>query len=180
MTDRHIVARALHDIGLATWFGGTLFGAVSLNAASATVSAATERTRVANVGWLRFWPVQAAGTAAYLAGAARITQTDAYRLAKQKGVTASSWTKTGVTAAALGASAYAGVLGQQVMRAGDVPAESGVEPTPATPEKTASAMRQLKIVQWVVPALVGGIWLTTAWQAEQQRPGQVFAGLLER
>ena len=180
MTQRHVVARALHDIGLATWFGGTVFGAVSLNAASATVPVPTQRTRVSNVGWARFWPVEALGTAAYLAGALRITQTDAYRLRQQKGVSASSWAKTGITAAALGAAGYTGFLGQQVMQAGDVPAASGVEPLPETPERTAKAMRQLHVLQWVVPALVGGIWLTTAWQAEQQRPGQVLAGLLRR
>jgi hypothetical protein len=28
--------KVAHDLGLSTWFGGTLFGQVSLNAASAT------------------------------------------------------------------------------------------------------------------------------------------------
>jgi hypothetical protein len=35
--DNNTLARSLHDLGLATWFGGSLMGAVGLNGAAAVV-----------------------------------------------------------------------------------------------------------------------------------------------
>jgi hypothetical protein len=49
------LARSLHDLGLAAWFGGSLMGAVGLNGAAAVVDAPEQRLRVANTGWAR-WP----------------------------------------------------------------------------------------------------------------------------
>ena len=37
------VARTLHDLGLATWFGGSLMGATGLNGAAAAVEEPTQR-----------------------------------------------------------------------------------------------------------------------------------------
>ena len=70
MTQDNTLARSLHDLGLATWFGGSLMGAVGLNGAAAVVDQPAQRLRVANAGWARWTPVNLAGIAAHLAGGA--------------------------------------------------------------------------------------------------------------
>ncbi|MCU1361098.1 MAG: hypothetical protein JWN99_2387, partial [Ilumatobacteraceae bacterium] len=35
MAETNTLSRSLHDVGLAAWFGGTLFGAVGLNESAA-------------------------------------------------------------------------------------------------------------------------------------------------
>jgi hypothetical protein len=67
------VARTLHDLGLAAWFGGSLMGAAGLNGAAAAVEDPTQRLRVANSGWARWTPLNLAGIAAHLAGGAVLT-----------------------------------------------------------------------------------------------------------
>jgi hypothetical protein len=42
------VTRAAHDIGLATWFGGTTFGKFALNPAVEAISERRERGEVLN------------------------------------------------------------------------------------------------------------------------------------
>ena len=61
------VARTLHDLGLAAWFGGSLMGATGVNGAAAVVEDPTQRLRVANSGWARWTPLNLAGIAAHLA-----------------------------------------------------------------------------------------------------------------
>jgi hypothetical protein len=73
MADRNSWARAAHDLGLATWFGGSLMGAVGLNPAAKQASSANERLDVANAGWARWTPVNAIGIAAYTVGGAVLT-----------------------------------------------------------------------------------------------------------
>ena len=68
MAQDNTVARSLHDLGLATWFGGSLMGAVGLNGAAAVVDQPEQRLRVANAGWARWTPVNLAGIAAHLEG----------------------------------------------------------------------------------------------------------------
>src|SRR3712207_5763562 len=46
--------KVAHDLGLSTWFGGTLFGQVSLNPAVSSISDQRERGRVLNEAWARF------------------------------------------------------------------------------------------------------------------------------
>ena len=67
------VARTLHDLGLAAWFGGSLMGAAGVNGAAAAVQDPTQRLRVANSGWARWTPLNLAGIAAHLAGGAVLT-----------------------------------------------------------------------------------------------------------
>ena len=46
--------KVAHDLGLSTWFGGTLFGQVSLNPAVSSIGDEEERGRVLNEAWARF------------------------------------------------------------------------------------------------------------------------------
>ena len=84
------VARTLHDLGLAAWFGGSLMGATGLNGAAAVVEDPTQRLRVANSGWARWTPLNLAGIAAHLAGGAVLTGANKGRLAGQQGVAATA------------------------------------------------------------------------------------------
>jgi hypothetical protein len=174
------VARALHDLGLAAWFGGSLMGATGVNGAAAVVEDSTQRLRVANSGWARWTPLNLAGIAAHLAGGAVLTGANKSRLAGQQGVAATSAVKTALTVAALGTTAYARVLGKKLESAGDVPVEGGTTPNPTTPEQVARAQRQLTALQWVIPVLTGALLVVNARMGEQQRPTQVTKGLVQR
>jgi hypothetical protein len=127
------VARTLHDLGLAAWFGGSLMGATGVNGAAAAVQDPTQRLRVANTGWARWTPLNLAGIAAHLAGGAVLTGANKGRLAGQQGVAAASTLKIALTVAALGTTAYARVLGKKLERAGDVPVEGGTTPQSGDP-----------------------------------------------
>jgi hypothetical protein len=174
------LARTLHDLSLAAWFGGSLMGATGLNGAAAVVEDPSQRLRVANSGWARWTPLNLAGIAAHLAGGVVLTGANKGRLAGQQGVAATSTVKTALTVAALGATAYARVLGKQLERAGEVPVEGGTTPNPTTPEDVAGAQRQLTALQWVIPALTGALLVVNARMGEQQRPTQVPKGLVGR
>src|SRR3954453_92622 len=139
MPQTNTVARSLHEIGLASWFGGSLMGAVGLNGAAAQVDDPRHRARVANAGWDRWTPVNAAGIGAHLVGGALLTAANKGRLATQSGVAATTGVKLGLQAAALAATAYSRVLGRRIKAAGDVPVEGGTSPGPGTPPDVAGA-----------------------------------------
>ena len=67
MPETNTIARSLHDLGLATWFGGSLMGAIGVNGAAAEVTDSRERMRVANAGWARWPPATGAAIGDHLA-----------------------------------------------------------------------------------------------------------------
>ncbi len=180
MESRNTTLRSLHDIGLATWFGGSLMGAIGLNGAAATVNDPSERLQVASVGWRRWTPVNLAAIGAHLVGAAGIFAAERQRVAAQEGVAGMSAVKTALTVAALGATAYARVLGTKMERAGSTPVEGTTEPSAGTPDDLAGAQRQQRVAQWAVPALTGALLAITALAGEQQKPTSVTRGVFGR
>jgi hypothetical protein len=180
MTDTDTTARTLHDAGLAAWFGGSLMGAIGLNGAAARVDDVGQRARVANVGWARWTPVNLAAIGAHLLGGGMLTLANKGRITSQRGVGTISAVKSVVTLAALGATGYARVLGQRVMKAGDVPIEGGTSPSPSTPPEIAEAQKQLDKLQWAIAGLTGTLIWLTAYMGEQQRPSEVATGLVGR
>jgi hypothetical protein len=88
--------------------------------------------------------------------------------------------KTALTGAALAATAWSRVLGAKLDQAGEVPVEGSTEPSDDTPQDVAKAQRQLRVLQWVIPALTGAVLVVNARMGEQQRPAQVSSGLLGR
>ena len=180
MSVDNTVSRSLHDLGLATWFGGSLMGAVGLNGAAADVEEPKQRLRVANAGWNRWTPVNLAGIAAHVVGGAVLLAANKGRVASQQGVASATVVKTALTGAALAATAWSRALGAKLDEAGEVPVEGGTDPGADTPEDVAKAQRQLKVLQWVIPALTGAVLVLNARMGEQQRPAQVTGGLLGR
>lgn len=180
MAVQNFPSRALHDVGLSAWFGGTLANAVSLNKAAGATNRLSDAGRVTNVGWNAWIPVNAVAIGAHLLGAVGQLQGNKGRLAAQQGVATMSVVKTVLTVAALGVTAYSRVLGRKVAEQTDVPVESGTEPAASTPPDVAKAQQQLKIVQWAVPAITGALVVVTAYAGEQQRPEPVKEGVLQR
>jgi hypothetical protein len=174
------VSRSLHDLGLATWFGGSLMGAVGLNGAAAQVQEPKQRLRVASSGWNRWTPVNLAGIAAHLVGGAVLLGANKGRVASQQGVGQATVVKTALTGAALAVTAWSRALGTKLDQAGEIPVEGGTDPSGDTPQDVAKAQRQLKVLQWVIPALTGAVLVLNARMGEQQRPAQVTGGLLGR
>jgi len=180
VTADNTVSRSLHDLGLATWFGGSLMGAVGLNGAAAQVEEPKQRLRVADAGWNRWTPVNLAGIAAHVAGGAVLLGANKGRVAGQQGVASATVVKTALTGAALAATAWSRALGAKLDKAGEVSVEGSTEPGVATPDDVAKAQRQLRVLQWVIPALTGAMLVVNARMGEQQRPAQVSGGLLGR
>ncbi len=179
MAQRNTFAHFLHDAGLAAWFGGTLMGAIGVNGAAADVDDPRQRARVANAGWARWTPINAAAIGAHLIGGAQLLKENRGRVATQKGVLANTNVKFALTAAALGATAYARVLGKKMQAAGDVPVAGGTDSLSTTPAEVAKAQKQLTALQWAIPALTGGILASSSLHEEQQRPAQVVSGTIK-
>jgi hypothetical protein len=174
------VFHALHDIGLATWFGGSLMGATGLNAAASLLDDPRERARISTRGWSRWAPVNAAGLAAHLLSAGVILVNDWPRVRTQEGVGRSSAIKTGLTVAGLGVANWSMALNRKMAAARDVPVAGATDPGVMTPPDVARIQRQLKLVQVLNPLISGAIVGVTSWQAEQMRGTQVAKGVLRR
>ena len=176
---RNTLSRALHDLGLSAWFGGTLANAVALNAAAAEAGTDVATGRVANAGWDRWTPINALAIGAHLVGSVGQLGANKERVAQQQGVAAMSTLKTLLTAAALGATAYSRVLGQRVSAAENPPSRRGTKPskrTKALAPDVAAAQEQLDTLQWVIPALTGALVVVSSYAGEQQRPSEVAKG----
>jgi len=199
MPEQNTLARSLHDAGLAAWFGGSLMGAIGLNGASQEVGDYRDRARVANAGWGRWTPVNALAIGAHLLGSLQITRANKSRLGAQRGVGTASVVKAGLTAGALGATAYSRVLGQKVMEAEaaeaakaagngsgsdseseGLPVEDATHATSGTNGEVAAVQRRLNVLQWAVPALTGATLIVNAKMSEQQRLTQQLKGFLGR
>jgi hypothetical protein len=174
------LSRSLHDVGLAAWFGGTLANAVALNPASAEADTANGTGRVANAGWNRWTPVNAAAIGAHLAGSVGELVGNRSRLVAQRGAGATALAKTGLTVAALAVTGYSRLLGRKVAEQPSVPALAGTEPAASTPDDVARAQKQLSALQWAVPALTGALIVISSLAGEQQRAGEVKKGILAR
>ncbi|MEU2614790.1 hypothetical protein ABZ570_24870 [Micromonospora sp. NPDC007271] len=180
MSERHTALRSMHDLGLAAWFGGSLMGALGVNGAAAQIEDSTKRLPAASAGWARWTPVNAAAIGAHLAGAVGELVTESPRMARQAGVGKISAVKTALTLGALAVTGYSRMLGMKLQNAGGPPVDGITEPNHQTPADVASCQRQMKLLQWAVPALTGALVVVTAYMSEQQKPGQVFRGMLSR
>lgn len=177
---RDTLSRSLHDVGLAAWFGGTLANAVALNPAAAQAETSTGTGAVANVGWDRWTPVNAAAIGLHLAGSAGQVIGNKGRIAGQADVASMALTKTALTLAALGVTAYSRMLGRKVSSETRMPARSGTAPESGTPPTVAKAQKQLAALQWAVPALTGALVVVSSYAGEQQRASEVHKGVVER
>ena len=180
MAQTNTVARAVRDLGLANWFGGSLMGAIGLNASAAAVSDRQERSRVSRAGWQRWTPLEAVGILAVVAGDTVLIASRPQHLAAQHGYARNLAVKLAINGAAVAATAGTWLLGRRLDAAGEVPVEGATEPSEDTPPQAAGAQRGLRALQWVVPALTGAHIIMNAILGEQERPQVVAEGVLRR
>lgn len=180
MSKRNTVIRSLHDLGAAVWLGGALMGAVGLNGAAADIPDSRQRARIAADGWARWSPVNAGAIAAHLIGGLGLVVANRGRVRDQSGVTANTTIKTIVTAVAVATTAYSGLLGSQIAKAGAASADGATEPDAGTPAAVATAQNRLRIMQWATPILTAAIVAMGAQQGEQQRGSQILTGLTKK
>lgn len=181
MDTRDTMLRTMHDLGAAAWFGGSLMGAVGLNAAASDATDPRERARLSADGWMRWAPVNAAAIGAHVIGGAGLLWANKSRHGSQAGVAANTAIKTALTVSALAVSAYGAMLGARVAQKSDgVAVEGATEPNAMTPEDVASAQRQLKVLQWATPALTATIIALGSQQGEMQRPRAQVMQLVDR
>ncbi len=178
MSSRNTVIRSMHDVGLAAWFGGALMGAIGLNGAANEVKDKTERAHIASTGWARWAPVNAAAIAVHAIGGIGLIRANRARLAGQKGAASNTAIKAALTGVALASTALAGWKGAVVGKAGTVLVDGAVKPSPDTPPDVAAAQQQLRIAQWVTPAVTAVLIVLGAQQGEQQKPSQLVKGML--
>jgi len=177
MATQDTIARSLHDLGLAGWFGGSLMGAVGLNGATELIDDPTERARAASAGWDRWTPINGAAIVAHLLGGAQLVWNNKGRLAVQRQARWVNVTKAALTAVALGATAYSRWQGLHLTQSdGDAvaPVHDATTPAADTPAEAAQAQRKLTVLQWVVPATTGAVVVLNAKAGEQQRPTAVL------
>lgn len=178
MSERNTVVRSLHDVGLATWFGGSLMGAIGLNGATAAAHETSERLRLSSLGWQRWSPVAAAAIGAHAIGGVGLISANRGRIDQHGGTRVNTGVKLGLTVVAAGLTAWSGTLGARVERESQQGGEGATEPHAGASEDLKSAQRQLKIAQWAIPALTGVLIVMGAQQGEQQRPSQQLLGRL--
>lgn len=175
--DPNTLVRSLHDLGAAAWFGGSLMGAIGVNGAANDIKDPADRARIAADGWARWAPVSAVAIGAHLLGGGGLMLAHRDRVRNQAGVGANTAIKTSLTVAALASTAYSGLLGARIGTATTAQADGGVKPGANTPDDIARTQQQLRILQWVTPALTGALIVLGAQQGEQQRPGQRVRGV---
>jgi len=143
------VTRGAHDVGLAAWLGGSMFGKFALNPAVAGIADKSERGKVANLAWNGYNVVNSVGLGSAALGylAARstelsdsnITDTERTLYRVQDGLMVTA-VITGVANAVQG-----GRLAKQGPN-GAVPIETGTTPAPETPPAAAKIQKSLGVL----------------------------------
>ncbi|MCZ2405018.1 hypothetical protein IV498_18100 [Paenarthrobacter sp. Z7-10] len=176
----NLIARSIHDLTAAAWFGGSLMGAVGLNGATGQAKDSTERTRLSALGWKRWAPVQGAALIGHVVAGLAVINENKERIASQDGGTRLTAYKTAVTLTGAALTLYTGILGRKVEQLAGEGAEGATEPGPGSSKELASAQRQLKILQWTIPFFAGTVIVLGAKHGEMQRTHNVLKGLVKR
>src|SRR3712207_5955983 len=169
--------KVAHDLGLSTWFGGTLFGQVSLNPAVSAISDESERGRVLNETWARFQvanlPAMLSALLTWRLGGVRDdSELRAPGLTRAKDVLLGGAAFNTVASALLGASTAAS------SREGATPVRSGTKPSPRTPPGAALAVRLLRFTGNGSLALLAATVVVSALiEASEPKPRGILSRL---
>jgi hypothetical protein len=141
--------RAAHDVGLAAWLGGAMFGKFAHNPSLRKIASHSERGSVNTAAWNGYNLVNAAGLGAAAIGwvAARTTETKPGNLTSTEKTL--SQVKDGLMAAAVATGIANGVQGARLARQapdGAVAIETGTKPAPETPSPAARIQRSLGVL----------------------------------
>ncbi len=171
-------ARIVHNLGLATWFGGSLFGQVALNPTVSRISDKSERGRVLNEAWGRFNAVNFTAIAATvltwrMGDLKDDAELRAPALMRVKDLLLGGAAVNGIASGILGAR-----IANQSSQ-GDTPVESGTEPAPETPQEAATSQRLVALTGTSSLALlVGVIAVSSAIESSAVKPRGLLSRLL--
>jgi hypothetical protein len=194
MSKSELAWRTLHDVGLATWFGGSVFGSVALPhepsqlPADLRVAPAEKKkdpgsssdvlSVVEAATWLRWQPVLAGAVVTHLVGGAGLLAWNWQRHQHQKGVAATTVVKTAVTAAAIGLTVGAAVDGMRAERLREQ-AENG-DDGPEVRRSRERIARRMRVVGPLIPATTGALLVLGAIESEEQQPRSIAEGVVQK
>ena len=138
--------RIAHDIGLATWFGGQVFGKLSLNPVVGVIDDEATRGKVVNTGWFTFNPIGLAGLAlggAVHVGARRTEVADRNLRPVERTLARGQDVLLGTSALLTLATGIQGARLSKQAPGGAVPIATGTKPSPDTPPKAAKLQRSV-------------------------------------
>lgn len=143
------VAQVAHDVGLAAWLGGAMFGKFAHNPSLRFITSPAERGQVANAAWNGYNLVNAVGlgSAAAAYAGARLTELRPDNLSDREQALAAGMDVLMATAVVTGVAN--GVLGAALARQapeGAVPMETGTEPALDTPRRAARLQRAIGVL----------------------------------
>jgi hypothetical protein len=188
MSDNHAVAQAVHDLGSAVWFGGSVMGVAGVNKSGEDLTNSLDRIRVANSAWSRFGPVEWAGIGATLLAGLRLTQVGKGRMALQQGFARTGAIKAGVAVAGAAATAYSTYCGMKIGKLSEelqsqgrrVDVHDATTPTDETPPEIATWQRRERLAQFAVPLLSGMNIVLGSYLVQSYRTGATAKGVLHR
>ena len=169
------VNQALHNIGMATWVGGTIFGRYALNPAVRRAASRADRGAVANDAWNRFNALNALALTAVGAGhvGGRLTELRTSNLSEREKPLVRAmdvFTVAGVSTGVL-----TGIQGRRLARQGAdgaVPIETGATPAVDTPDQAVRIQKSINALGRV--NLISGLGLVTStglfWRSAVSRP----------
>jgi hypothetical protein len=169
----------LHDLGLASLFGGSLFGRLALNRAVSVLDSKAERGRVVNAAWNGYNIINALGlgtaTVTWLIGrtmlSGREVDQETHALVVAKDALIAGAVGTGILSAVCAAA-----LAKQGP-GGAVPLESGNAPAAETPPRAQQLLRFINILGPVNIALTAGVLGITTVLAMKSSKSHRFAAI---
>ncbi|MGY1780164.1 hypothetical protein [Geodermatophilus sp. SYSU D01036] len=185
--DDRFLTQAVHDLGTALWFGGSVMGIAGVNKSGSDLTAGLDKVRVASSAWGRFAPAQWGGIAATLVTGLQLTRSNTQRLALQQGYGTVGTLKAALTVAGAGATAYAaytgrkiGQLAEQAAAGGGLEVKDATLPSEGTPPEIRKWQARQRFTQAAVPALAGAVITCNAWLVQSYRVGPTVKGVLGR
>ena len=163
------ISKAIHDIGTAVWFGGTLMGTLAMNPAVEVLDDPEERGKMVDEGWALFQPWAAAGLLGALISHVAIRRGGPKNASSTYKTAAAVKDVLMVTAVASSVASMA--LGEYAMHQEPdayTPVEDGQTPNADTPYESAQAMGGLTIASWVQLVAGVGIFLTGAIMSSER------------
>ncbi len=170
--------KAAHNLGMSAWFGGTLFGQVSLNPTVSSISDRSERGRVLNEAWARFQAVNLPAALSALlgwrlGGVRKDAELRAPGLTRAKDVLLGGAAFNTIASAVLGATVASGA------QRGFTPVRSGTTPAPDTPPGAARALRLLRFFSnGSVALLAASVVVSGLIEASTPKPRGLLSRLL--
>ena len=166
------VAKIVHDISLATWFGGSLFGKFVLNPAVKILGSEEERGKVTNNAWARYKLVNLFALGGAVLGWTLGLRPDEDEIDEDErtAVRVKDMLLGAAAASSLGVTGVGARFSNRASR-GAVPVLSGTRPSRKTPRSAAVDQKLLGTFENVeLLALVGVIGLSSVLSNKEEEP----------